>query len=37
MLPKLGKTAQSRDLKDAFETHRKQTEEHIKHLSRSSK
>jgi ferritin-like metal-binding protein YciE len=31
-LPKLAKTAQSRDLKDAFETHRKQTEEHIERL-----
>ena len=31
-LPKLAKKAQSRDLKDAFETHRKQTEEHIERI-----
>ena len=31
-LPKLAKKAQSRELKDAFETHRKQTEEHIERL-----
>ena len=31
-LPKLAKKAQSRDLKDAFETHQKQTVEHIDRL-----
>jgi ferritin-like metal-binding protein YciE len=31
-LPKLARKAQSSDLKDAFETHQKQTEEHIERL-----
>ena len=35
-LPKLAKAAQSRDLADAFEKHRAETEEHVARLMRYS-